>query len=351
MSPNAHPARAGLAAVFAASLLLAVPAASPAATTIGQDLGGAGKPTKSLVCSSCTAVMRLEQPSPVSGVITRWRVATATFGDSVTLRVLRVESAFDGTSTGIATGAPQILSLPLNTFTSRLPIKAGETIGLNTGGDPQVVIENGAKGTITRISPILGDGETRGPGGFVNGNGALALNADVEPDADGDGFGDETQDGCPSDATRQGACTDPGGGGGSGGAGGAAPAGIADLTAPSASLSFKRRYALRPALGRKRALAGTVRSDEAGRVLAQAELAGRTAKRLGLQRSAKRTAIVANASASLSAASSTKVRFRFTRRAKRALRGRSRVTLTLRFTVRDEAGNPSVATRTVTLKR
>ena len=34
----------------------------------------------------------------------------------------------------------------------------------------------------------------------------------IEPDADGDGFGDETQDGCPSQAVSQGACdtTKPG---------------------------------------------------------------------------------------------------------------------------------------------
>ena len=32
------------------------------------------------------------------------------------------------------------------------------------------------------------------------------VSASVEPDADRDGFGDETQDGCPTDASTQGAC-------------------------------------------------------------------------------------------------------------------------------------------------
>ena len=34
----------------------------------------------------------------------------------------------------------------------------------------------------------------------------------IQPDADGDGFGDETEDGCPSQATTHGACdtTKPG---------------------------------------------------------------------------------------------------------------------------------------------
>jgi hypothetical protein len=35
--------------------------------------------------------------------------------------------------------------------------------------------------------------------------------ADVEPDADRDGFGDETQDQCPSEAATQGACVKPAG--------------------------------------------------------------------------------------------------------------------------------------------
>jgi len=38
------------------------------------------------------------------------------------------------------------------------------------------------------------------------------MNADVEADADNDGFGDETQDQCPTDASTQGQCppdTDP----------------------------------------------------------------------------------------------------------------------------------------------
>ena len=37
----------------------------------------------------------------------------------------------------------------------------------------------------------------------------LSVAATLEPDADADGFGDETQDLCPTDATRQGDCTPP----------------------------------------------------------------------------------------------------------------------------------------------
>ncbi len=40
-------------------------------------------------------------------------------------------------------------------------------------------------------------------------NSAYNLSAKLEPDADGDGFGDETQDQCPTDAATQDQCASP----------------------------------------------------------------------------------------------------------------------------------------------
>ncbi len=40
----------------------------------------------------------------------------------------------------------------------------------------------------------------------VQSGGVMNASAVVEPDADGDGFGDETQDGCLGNAAVQGAC-------------------------------------------------------------------------------------------------------------------------------------------------
>lgn len=54
----------------------------------------------------------------------------------------------------------------------------------------------------------LGDGEIRGPN--VSFDAELLMNATIEPDADKDGFGDETQDRCrPADAATQGDCRTP----------------------------------------------------------------------------------------------------------------------------------------------
>jgi hypothetical protein len=43
-------------------------------------------------------------------------------------------------------------------------------------------------------------------GDHIAGGVEFLVNADVEPDADRDGFGDETQDQCPTNASTQGSC-------------------------------------------------------------------------------------------------------------------------------------------------
>ena len=55
--------------------------------------------------------------------------------------------------------------------------------------------------------PPLIDGQPARTG--VSTSGELLVNADIEPDADHDGYGNETQDRCPTDATAQGTCPPP----------------------------------------------------------------------------------------------------------------------------------------------
>ena len=50
---------------------------------------------------------------------------------------------------------------------------------------------------LLRFDSPLPNGQSRGPDSEGSGN-ELLLNADVEPDQDADGFGDDTQDNCPS---------------------------------------------------------------------------------------------------------------------------------------------------------
>jgi hypothetical protein len=128
--------------------------------------------------------------APSGGVITRWRVhEPPTQSGVMRPRVLR--PAPGGVFQGVATGAevPVATSGTLKTYVTRLPIAAGDYFGVNANMGPLA----GVAGTSFQvyISPI-GDGATGvnplGSGGLIT------VNADIEPDADGDGFGDETQD-------------------------------------------------------------------------------------------------------------------------------------------------------------
>ncbi len=140
--------------------------------------------------------------SPVTGVITGWRLASGSAGNPVRLRVLR-PGPTAGTFSGVGTGLAHTTEAGLNTFTTeRLFIQAGESIGLD---DAQgLFFSTGLTGALVRWwSPAVGDGT--GPSAPTNASAAghsLQLNADVEPDADGDRFGDETQDACPGDVNH-----------------------------------------------------------------------------------------------------------------------------------------------------
>lgn len=175
-----------------AALLWAAPA--PAATRAGSDLtrepveGDAG-------CggaADCTAVR--DEPVTVAGVATLVWVRAGIAGE--TLRVDVVGS--DGTRRG-GTGEV-VVAGGIEAFPVRIALRAGDRLAVTAaaGAFPAVLAAPGSGST------LFGDGA----GGFVASSRELLVGADVEPDADGDAFGDETQDSCPVDATRQDACAD-----------------------------------------------------------------------------------------------------------------------------------------------
>lgn len=94
-------------------------------------------------------------------------------------------------------------------FPTRIPIKTGDLFGIDTSGNLYFSATPGTGDSFSVWNPPLSDGGS-GTAPSTNGSSVarLQLNADVEPDADGDGYGDETQDLCPTDAMTQGACPD-----------------------------------------------------------------------------------------------------------------------------------------------
>src|SRR3954469_6701266 len=193
-----------LATVVAA---LGPAAAAHAATTVGSDLTKtpAATPPCGTACTAFTGDNTSGAPSavaPFDGVVVRWRVRSGSAATGLALRALR--SAGTGSYTGVQSSDPQSLAQAgTATFASRMAVKAGDILGLDdrTGG-----AKLAASATATAVyafSPPLG-AFAHIPSKQVNRE--LLVNADVERDVDGDGYGDETQDLCPGDASRHTTC-------------------------------------------------------------------------------------------------------------------------------------------------
>lgn len=118
-------------------------------------------------------------------------------GGKVRLRKLGVTGT---TGTGGAATAWEDLSSTdgANQYVVSVPVKAGDALGIDVTGGSQVAYYEESIGLgadqLLGWEPALGNPQTRGAD--TNIEGYLGYVAEVEPDADGDGLGDETQDPC-----------------------------------------------------------------------------------------------------------------------------------------------------------
>jgi hypothetical protein len=199
---------------------LIAPGAAGAATILGpadpnpepQETQAVNWPSGSTAFTAA-APPGVQLTAPSDGVITSWRLYTDdTYPESgVRLRTI----APLGPNTFVVTGADRVEPLPvisaagdlehnvLHTFSSRLPIASGEIVGVTllraasgSGIIPVLPIGNGwAYACVNGGCVEAADGSAFTPFQFSTGQ-WLAMNATLEADADGDGFGDETQDAC-----------------------------------------------------------------------------------------------------------------------------------------------------------
>ena len=189
-----------------AALLFGTAATASAATRIGQAPPPVGEPTD---CLANSALVQLsvsggaDYVAPADGVITSWR--SSLFG-TVEFSVFRPTGGFgdfERTAADQETGTGTLTRFP-----ARTPILAGDRIGIRPvtattsctfkTGEPTDVIGIG------NDAPV-GSTFTYSPDSLYR----LNVAAVIEPDADGDGYGDESQDLCPADATQQGDCDAP----------------------------------------------------------------------------------------------------------------------------------------------
>lgn len=207
-----------VAAVFAVSAFASVPQAS-AATEFGSNCAAKGAETfGSIVSVSHGAGSPLPVAAPISGIITEWKT-TVDLGEGPVppeaqellgpiyrqgLQVYRPAGGNSYTLVGESLGGPLNLS-GTSSYPARIPVQAGDHLGL--GGTYLVLFcpETKDAADVTGLfegTPSFGSTKEFEVGPEVQ----VPVVAKIEPDVDGDGYGDETQDKCPQSAAYQTPC-------------------------------------------------------------------------------------------------------------------------------------------------
>ena len=185
----------------ALALVLALPAAAPAATSLGQTASGAG------TCQGNLALAQTSSSAPeytvrAGGVITELRTeGHALEGNKLHVFRPRGNNSFTILASVPVTPAPGVIRVPV-----RVPVLPGDVLGMSIGPDanqncfiPGTNVDNAQDFVAGRNGAAPDSGEVT-----LNQPEAARLNvgATLEPDVDGDAFGDETQDACPDDRGR-----------------------------------------------------------------------------------------------------------------------------------------------------
>src|SRR5262249_184158 len=139
---------------------------------------------------------------PSDGVITSY--SSANFSGTGHLRLLILRHV-SGTNYNVVakSGFGTFPPPAVNPFPARLSVQAGELIG-DYGSFCASNLSGATFHYFTGADPAVGTDQ--GFGAFAQFSARSDLSAQLEPDADHDGYGDETQDQCPTNPTTQGPC-------------------------------------------------------------------------------------------------------------------------------------------------
>ena len=317
------------------------PAANPSASCVGMSLW---------VQSAATDAPGYAVPAG-GGVITSWsHKAHGAVGRELALKVLRPQG---GTSYTVIGGDPFRILTPsvVNTFDTRIPVEAGDLLSLRVGNPPSGGPFDFGGGASCAFPAAAGNTMHQGaspsdpaPGSTqALGNSytlyRLNVTANVEPDADDDGYGDETQDACPANTSTHGACpstSDPSPGPANPGPPLIGP--VADTTRPGLTIRRRARRSIR-------AIALSLRATEDATAQVRGTIAiGRRSRAFRLK--LVTTALEANVARSVTLKLSRKAR----RAVARALKSGKPVRVTLSLAAVDGSENTRLVQRTVSLR-
>jgi hypothetical protein len=177
---------------------LVAPGSAGAATEIGTTFDPGTSSCGNLVLQSISPPADT-YAAPSAGVISSWSYEASTAGRQLQLKVGRAAGTNQFTIVG-ESAVETASSTGLNSFLTRVPVQAGDLIGmrpikLGVLGLPCVRAMSG----YSYSAYVMGDDLALGSTATFNPpvpNVQIDIAASVEPDADADGFGDETQDRC-----------------------------------------------------------------------------------------------------------------------------------------------------------
>jgi hypothetical protein len=143
--------------------------------------------------------------APASGVITSWSFQAAATPTQLRLKLARPA----GGNSFTIVGEGQLESPPVNVLSSypvRIPVQPADVLGFYLASGPcGMFVPADYPYSYLAGDPAVGTTAGFTPGGTYRWD----ISAVLEPDADNDGFGDETQDLCPTSAATQNECVPP----------------------------------------------------------------------------------------------------------------------------------------------
>jgi hypothetical protein len=197
---------------MAAGVGVAVALAAPASTELGGTTDSPVYTAYAPIVQDATTPGTSSYTTP-NGVLTSWRYHSASTidpGSTVRLELFRRAGAAHVWEAVAASDAKTLAPSTGYEFKERIPVKQGYVLGLDPDSagmaGTAVGIDAGASDVLDQFGSDVQVGQT------ATGTGPLPpyrvnASATIEPDADGDGYGDVSQDKCPTQAATHGDCS------------------------------------------------------------------------------------------------------------------------------------------------
>jgi hypothetical protein len=186
--------------------LVGAPAASAAIEAGDECVANEGEGAYTIVPFKRASASALPLFAPVDGVVTRWKVnSNVEYSVVERLRVLRPTGNPNELQT-IGESAEETVNKGSNAFATRIPIRAGDRFGV-FGTLVDIVFCSATGNPGDEVGYFVGDGDVGTVAPYSTTTSVrIPMIAVIEPDRDGDGYGDETQDKCPQSAATHEGC-------------------------------------------------------------------------------------------------------------------------------------------------